>query len=285
MGSYVMNVCSLILCLFILSCQRPKSNFSTPPNYDLNHPEKFAMPGSLLEISGIAFHQGSSDSVYSIQDEEGKVFKQKWGVKKQTNTHFGKSGDFEDLTFLGDTVVVLKSNGTIYSFPFTELNKKKTEKVREAKKILPKGEYEGLFGDQTTKELYVACKKCEEDKKKDVSIYVLGFSAGTDSLIISRTLNLDTRPLKSLGVKVEKRLQLSAIARHPQTREWYLLSHINKLLIVADANLSITAAFKLDPSLFVQPEGIAFDRDLNLFISNEGDEFNNGNVLKFKYIE
>ncbi|RZK46858.1 MAG: SdiA-regulated family protein, partial [Pedobacter sp.] len=34
---------------------------------------------------------------------------------------------------------------------------------------------------------------------------------------------------------------------------------------------------------FNQPEGIAFDKDGNLFISNEGSETQTGNILRFDY--
>ncbi|MCR6719600.1 MAG: SdiA-regulated domain-containing protein [Chitinophagaceae bacterium] len=80
-----------------------------------------------------------------------------------------------------------------------------------------------------------------------------------------------------------KRFQPSALARHPVTGEWFILSSVNKLLVITDENWNVKSAWKLTPSRFRQPEGMAFDKDGNLFISNEGDEVTSGNVLEFKY--
>ena len=44
----------------------------------------------------------------------------------------------------------------------------------------------------------------------------------------------------------------------------------------------IKNVYQLDPAIFHHPEGIAFDEQSNLYISNEGDETQNGNILKFE---
>lgn len=75
----------------------------------------------------------------------------------------------------------------------------------------------------------------------------------------------------------------SALAKNPKTNEWYILSSTNKLLVVADANWKVKTVYPLDLSLFLQPEGIAFDNQNNLYISNEGDKTSKGTVLKFNY--
>ncbi|GLU55190.1 hypothetical protein Dfri01_46510 [Dyadobacter frigoris] len=57
--------------------------------YNLASPEKFNMPESLLEISGIAFRK-KNDTIYAINDETGNVFRLAWKVPKQYHSKFGK---------------------------------------------------------------------------------------------------------------------------------------------------------------------------------------------------
>ncbi len=42
-----------------------------------------------------------------------------------------------------------------------------------------------------------------------------------------------------------------------------------KILVIANSDWSIKNVYRLDASLYNQPEGIAFDKDNNLYISNE----------------
>ena len=75
----------------------------------------------------------------------------------------------------------------------------------------------------------------------------------------------------------------SALAKNPGTGEWYILSSVNKALVIADAAWHVKSVYPLQSSLFVQPEGIAFDNQNNLYISNEGDELHQGTILKFNF--
>jgi uncharacterized protein YjiK len=270
---------------FAYSCRNTNDKYSSPKGYDFAKPDKFNMPSSLQEISGIGFYNGNSDTVYSIQDEDGKLFRQGWDVKKQSNMKFAPKGDFEDLTFLHETIFVLKSNGDIYSFPVTEAVKKASALVKMHKQVVPHGEYEGLFADPQTNKVFVLCKKCEVDKKnKRVSGYVFDYKSDTDSLVAAGEFKVDLNQIKALNSELKASLSPSALARNPKTNEWYVLSSANKLLLVADSNWKIKEAHRLNSSMFNQPEGIAFDKNLNLYISNEGDEVIDGNILKFKYL-
>lgn len=266
------------------SCHSPKEKYSSPKGYDFKKPEKFTMPASLLEISGIAFYHFNSDTVYSIQDEDGKLFRQAWDVKKQKNMKFGPKGDYEELAIMGEKVFILKSNGSIYSFAITEALKKESDQVKESKHVLPKAEYEGMYADEKASKIYVICKTCSVDKKaKQVTGYVLDYDLARDSITLNGTFKIDLNQIKRLNPEAKTSLNPSALTRNPSTNEWYILASANKQLVITDEQWKIKEVHRLNSSTFNQPEGIAFDKNLNLFISNEGDEVNEGNILKFKY--
>lgn len=275
-----------ILFIFILAgfygC-RPKLTYTSPKGYDLNHPEKFNMPESLHEISGIAFYHNRSDTVYSIQDEEGRFFRQAWGNKKQEHAVFATKGDYEDVAILDQTVMVLRSDGTLFTFPISESRKEKVENLKQWDKILPKGEYESIYADQQTNQVYFLCKNCKTDKKNHtMSGSIFTWNPVTKDLISSGSFSMDLSKLVEEEVILRTGLKASALTRNPHTGEWYILSSVNKLLVVATPDWKIKSIHHLNSSIFVQPEGLAFDEQMNLYISNEGDELSAGNILKFK---
>jgi len=271
-------------CSGISSCAQPsKEKIPSPTGYNLSAPKKFNMPEVLEEISGIAFHKGNPAIVYAQQDEEGKVF---WGnmeSKKFQSSKFAKNGDFEDITTLGDMLILLKSNGDLYSFPIAEVQKKHAAGVTETKGLLPKGEYEGLFADEKAGLIYVLCKECKTDKnKKSTTGYTLNMDQ-SGYLKNVGTFQVDVSGVDKLAGRKKGTFHPSALAKHPFTNEWYMVSAINKALLVADGNFKVKAAYHLTADLFNQPEGIAFDKNGNLYISNEGGDVQFGNILKFSY--
>lgn len=273
--------CLLLVATASLTACAQKKQYTSPAGYDFSRPEKFFLPESLTEISGIAFHKGNPDSMYAIQDEEGKLFYFKPGIKSVTYSKYGKHGDYEDLAICNNTVTILKSNGTLYSFPFSEARNDEPENVKEWKGLLPAGEYEGLYADNSANLIYVLGKNLKEDKgKRRVSGFVFRFVTA-DSLAPAGNFAVHmNQQIKSMP---EKAVHPSALSKNELTKEWYILSSVNKALIVADANWQVKTVYPLDPRIFHHPEGIAFDRDNNLYISNEGDDATAANLLKFSY--
>ena len=280
MNSIVNKMITVILLfIFIVSCTGLPEEEKTIKAYDLENPDKFFMPESLLEISGITFYKGNSDTVYAIQDEQGRFFRIPWGVKKQTNAKFGKQSDYEDVTIVNETVLILKSNGSLFSFPLAETIYEEIDSVREWKQVLPKGEYEGMYGDDATGKVFIICKNCPDDNSKDlVSGYII--QAG-DSVYQTGTFQVDVKKIKTFTGKVKRGFRPSALAKNPVTSEWFIVSAVNKLLVVTDSNWNIKEASFLNGNIFNQPEGIAFGKEGNLYISNEGDDLSLGNILKF----
>jgi len=274
---FTISITSLLSCNLIA-----KKKVQSPIGYDLSQPEKFLMPESLFEISGIAFKEGKSDSIFAIQDEEGKFFGLAWGVKKQSHTKFAKKGDYEDVAIVRGRVIVLKSSGTLFLFPFADRNFEEIDSTHEMKAKLPEGEYEAMYGDDSTNKLYVLCKNCKsDDQKKSITGYILTL---TDSVSQVGTFAVDVEAMKNLATdkdKVKGEFRPSAMARNPVDGNWYIVSSVNKLIVVADKNWTIKQTIELNGNTFNQPEGIAFDNDGNMYISNEGDDLSQGNILKF----
>jgi hypothetical protein len=262
-----------------------KSAFKSPPGYDLNNPVKYFMPESLLEISGIALYRGRADSVYAQQDENGRIYYMKLGEKKPTYSKFAGSGDYEDIAIMGDQVFMLRSDGTLYTFPFKQVRSGDIQNVQEFERLLPKGEYEGMYADEKEKQLYVLCKSCKDDKSKNfVTVYFFDMlSSGIPNTKMMGYAHINVKDIDARLGKTKPAFHPSALAKNARTNEWYILSSVNKALVITDAAWKVKAAYPLSAALFTQPEGIAFDNQGNLYISNEGDTLTPGTILKFTH--
>lgn len=147
------------------------------------------------------------------------------------------------------------------------------------KQLLPEGEYEGIYGDDSAGLLYVICKNCPGDAKGNiVSGYIL--QAG-DSIRQTAEFKIDVATIKPGSGKVKNGLRPSALAKNPVTGEWFIIASANKLMVVTDKDWNIKDTYPLNGNTFNQPEGIAFDKEGSLYISNEGDDLSDGNILKF----
>ena len=280
--SYLKKFSSLLIfvLLICISCKNKKP-YKSPAGYDINKPEKFVMKNSLKEISGITFIPGKEDVLYAIEDEAGKLFSITLGSDQLSHSKFAKKGDFEDVTiFNNTTVAVLKSDGSLYLFPVNEIGKEKIDSVKEYESILPEGEYEGLYADST--KIMALCKNCTGDKqKKEVSVYTLQQGPG-DSLKITNTFKVDITMIQPADESGKEKFHPSGIAKNPVTHQWYIISSVNKLLLILDEQWKVKEYYPLDPSLFKQPEGITFNSKGDLYISNEGGT-GDANILLFKY--
>ncbi|MES2848363.1 MAG: SdiA-regulated family protein [Bacteroidota bacterium] len=267
----------------VASCKQPVT-IQSPPGYDLSKPEVFKMPAVLNEISGIAFKNGNADTLYAVQDEKGELFHQDSGDDRILSTKFGKNGDYEDLSIWKDNAVVLRSDGTFFTFPLTYSDKKTGLNVSEFKDLVPAGEYESMYADEKNNTVYVLCKDCSGNKKDKI---VNGYTLKIDTagqLATDAEFSISEEEIEKLSGIKKIRLKAAAMAKNSLTGEWYIVSAVNNLLLITDANWKVKNTYPLLPaSVFTQPEGIAFDSKGNLYIANEGGGIGGATVLKFAY--
>ena len=278
MKSFFLPISALIILIFQF-CKPPQPT-PGPPGYAFDKPQKYVLKKHLHEISGLALYKLNPDTVYAIDDEAGKLFYFHPGDAEYQSCKFGEKGDYEDLTIWRDSMmVILRSDGQLSLFPLSESHEKKTDKVSVLSGLVPEGEYEGIFA--TGDSLLVMCKNCEEDSRKEVSIHCLKLN-DSERLIHHSQWLIDVAkvPLTSINKKIK--FHPSCLSRNPVTGEWYIISAVNRILIVLDEQWRIKNHYPLDAATFKQPEGITFDAAGDLFISNEGQD-GDANLLFFKY--
>jgi uncharacterized protein YjiK len=267
---------------FAISCIEPKPEANLP-GYDLNAPVKYDMPQGLLEISGIVLKEGSAKDVYAIQDEDGALFHLSLSDKKLKATKFAGKGDYEDLAICRQQVIILRSDGQLYTFPLSEADKPQSQHTQKWKDLLPEGEYEGLYADDQTGQIFVLTKNSKHDQKHQQNrVFILKLNAA-GILEMQGEVNISVAQIEEAAHEKIEKFHPSGFAKSVVTNEWFILSSVNKLLVVTDSSWKVKAAYHLNSNIFNQPEGIAFDRENNLYISNEGGKLSEGNILFFKY--
>lgn len=262
---------------FITACFQTNKTLENKGPYELAQPEKITMPESLLEISGIALQPGSDDTVYAVQDEAGKIYRMALQNKNISHYRFAKDGDFEDVAIFKQQVFLLQSDGTLYSAAFFPTSPNNDIESVRYKDLLPKGEYEGLFINEADSMVYVLCKNCSGvDNKKLGIVYTLKMQ-GNSALAQMATLIYEVKQKDDHG------WHPAALAKHPLTGDWYVLSSANHLLCVYSSDWELKTSYDLPSAVFNQPEGICFHTNGDMYIANEGSDSKKGNILIFRY--
>ena len=257
--------------------------------YKLRSPDqKFFLPYVLEEISGLAFKE--PNSVLAVDDETGKVFE--FDLAQRDIVHaitFYKSGDYEGIELVNNNIYVLRSDGDLFMFDYTD--DKEVMAIKMENELSRKNDTEGLGFDPVTNQLLIACKEeaslDESKKKKKRAFYA--FDIATRTLDTEPIFTISPKKLKAFWEEKrdfdydEDRIKFkpSAIAKHPITSDYYILSSVGKMVIVVAPSGDIQATYPIYSSLLGQLEGIAFSPKGDLYISSEG-EGDKGYILKYE---
>ena len=194
---------------------------------------------------------------------------------------FDQTHDFEDVVLHDSTFYVLESNGNIQSLRFSA----KGDTIFKRRSIFPaknskKNEFETLYYDEQSNGLIMICKDCEADKKSSVSAW--NFNLESDTYTPS-AFSINVLQIAKKTMQENLKFQPSAAAVNPVTKDVWILSSVNQLLIVTDITGNTKAIYTLTPSIFKQPEGITFTPWGDLLISNEAtDKYETSTLLIFK---
>lgn len=292
-----MRLLLIVLTVCVVACS-PSRQSMRLNGYRLDTPDHTTMLSSILkEISGIT--QISGDTFACMQDEKGVVFfinPFTGAILQQLS--FYSEGDYEGITKVGDTLFILRSDGVLYALP--NYASKESGHISYQTGI-PAKDNEGLCYDAANNRLLIGCKSNIGKGKELKNIRAIyAFDLQTKSLSNNPVLEIDVDDLEQFAIVhniaipdydpnekkrpngPEIKLRISALAIHPVTGRWYILSARDKLMIILEKDGTIHNIVPLNPEIFPQAEGITFTGDNTMCISSEGKK-NGATVTTFNY--
>ena len=272
--------------------------------FNLEEPDQtFELPKELIEISGLSFDP-SFEKLYAVQDENGIIFIiDKITGEVEQKIDFHKDGDYEGIEVVGEKVFVVKSTGTVYEVK--NLGQEDQEMEKYNLFLSRENDVEGLCYDPSKNLLLMACKGVPASGESfEIIRYkkvVYGFDLSTNDIDSMPVYNIqldgiqkcihtssaikNTEELKACFSYEEEDMNFnpSGIAIHPQTQNVFLLSSAGKTIIVLNYEGEVIYVERLNKKIHRQPEGIAFDKDGTLYISNEGGKDKPAKIYRFNY--
>lgn len=249
-------------------------------NYDIDSPDKkIILPTILNEVSGIAYID--STHVAFVQDELGSVFIYDIKTDQIISQHkFSDIGDFEGLTYTGESLFILRSDGLLTEWSDFNINQNNGTIFTYDLK-LSTFDNEGLVWDSLNNRLLIAGKSepLIKENKKDRFIY--GFDIDTSQLDSNPAYILNLKILEKFAKKndvkfVDKKGKKkkfsffpSGIAVHPLTQDIFIISAKSASIIIINQNGDVVQIISLDEDQYTQAEGITFLKDGTMLITNE----------------
>ncbi|MEZ5017227.1 MAG: SdiA-regulated domain-containing protein [Flavipsychrobacter sp.] len=263
-----------MLALLLVACN---TNTYTQPlllkGYDWDNMEKLHLEHKLDEVSGIVY-DNRSKSFLAVNDEKGNIYKVSAdNYKIRHSIKFAGGGDYEAIGLKANIVFVMNSKGGLWEMELDD------DKVRHV------GNYEFPFDEKVEFEamvlsekgiIYLISKQSALNKVQKKTLFY-SFNIRTKEYNKEVAKGVDWLEVKAKG-GVDK-LHVSGAAVHPFSKKIYIVASIEKLLIILNKDWKVEEVHSLDKKLFKQPEGITFNNEGDLFISNEAKD-GRPNIIK-----
>jgi len=270
---------AILVILLLISCnKKEQSNFDVCNYYQLQKPDEiWELPFELNEVSGIALLE--NQKILAENDEAGKLFIYDLNMKSIEKTiFFGRNDDYEDITCNGNTAYALRSDGTIF-----EIKNYTVEPIVVIHHtfLSKDDDTEGVFFDVKSDRLLIASKANSAVLKGKKENFIYEFTLNNNRLNPEPIITISQKEIKS-KYKNTNNFSPSGIAIHPITKNIFIISSVGKMMAEYSIQGKLLNVFDLNYPNFQQPEGISFDQNGDLYISNEAKK-NKANILKFKY--
>lgn len=271
---------TLPLIVLVVSCRPQKRILKSPPHYSFSEVFTEKLEAKLKEISGLAWDSKKNEFL-AHNDETGKLFyldRDSKAIKEEYV--FGGKGDYEDIALMNGIPYILRSDGLITRVIKDSAGKDHGDEV--GKLVLDgTNDFETLYYDNTRNGLITICKNCAMDNKKTVSAFI--FYPDSIGFINKPIFTIDAAKIEELSPQKTSKFQPSAAAIHPVLQKLFIISSASNQLVIADLDGNVESVYTLSKKLFPQPEGLAFTKNGDMYISNEGGTTGRGLILKFLY--
>jgi uncharacterized protein YjiK len=266
--------------------------------YDMSYPYAyFELDDILKNISGLTPSKDPK-TITCIQSEDGKSYDidRKTG-KIVSSTFFVTEGEFQGIEMVGDTMFAVKSSGQLFKIYGLKSASKTVKAVRTA---LPRTEsIEGLGYDLMNNRLLMSSKG---QKEGDFSkkIYEMDIKTNATNPIPAYEITLANVKGFLTEKKANKEYQKlyedfvakanaksfdfmpSSVAVHPTNQNIYVLSALNNVLLVMNQGGEIVEMSKLKKDLHIAPNGLCFDEEGTMYISNEAKDGKPAKFFEYK---
>lgn len=261
-------------------CSKKAPAYPSPEGYNMGAASRIKLPLELDEISGVAYYPPDS-SLFAINDEKGWLYKIKRGQQIK-RWKFSSGADFEDVVLVDSIFYVLQSNGNILRLSFGAQNTVGVQQYYFPTMGEVENEFEILYFDSTKQKLILICKDCESDKKRSLTTFTFDPFTGKYS---DASFKINVQDVAAAVGEEKLKFKPSAASINPKNGLLYIVSAINKLIVVTDVNGQFKKAVKIDGGIFKQPEGLTFSPSGGMFISNEAADVGVADILYFAYHE
>lgn len=223
---------------------------------------EWELPNELEEISGIAYL--SENQIACVQDELGTIFIFDLSEEKITKKiHFGKEGDYEGITIVGNTAFVLRSDGSLFEIKDFDSGKVPGNTMIYSSPFPDGVDIEGLSYDENANRLLLLIKEKEKGNRHNYK-EIYAFDLQTKSFLTEPVYKLEF-PFENAEKKIE--FQPSEIALN--NNNLYVLISKYPAIVLYEAE-NAKRIFRMNKNKFPQPEGLTFGPNGKIFLSSEG---------------